>query len=429
MSRVNNNEGFSCDRGYVKDMNILFYMLHNSITGTEKSHIFEVMNNIVGLGNTVRYANGEIYVPIDPSELGFRQVKGRRLSRLERMKRWLLTRPLGGEGMLIRLFFSEAKLFFLSVVVVLRYRPDVIYRRHSPIFDSSYVLAEILGIPTVKEVNGIIVDEYTAKKLVKGLTLRLVDIMERFNFRRTKKIIVVTPKLKEVLRLDYGIPAAKIDVVPNGANTDLFSPEDSNFARKRLGLDPTARYLCFSGALVIWQSLGCLIESLPMILESFPGTRILFVGDGLLKGELIELAEQTGVSEYVEFTGMVPYHEVATYINASDICLLPAARSYRNERIGSSALKLGEYLACGKPVIASRLAGFEILEEVQAGILVDPDSPEDVAAAVVRLLENPEQRLQMGANGREYVITHQSWKRVAERIVGICGTLVKAREM
>ena len=175
------------------------------------------------------------------------------------------------------------------------------------------------------------------------------------------------------------------------------------------------------GALYAWQGVEYLVKSAPLVLQKCPEARFLIVGDGQMKQELIELAEQIGVSDKVIFTRMVPYQEVPLYINASDVCVTPK----KPLSSGYSPLKLYEYMACAKPVIATRTHGFEILEEYNAGLLVNPEDHQQLADAITTLLKNKELRMELGENGRKYVVEKQSWASVARRVAEACEQAIK----
>jgi glycosyltransferase involved in cell wall biosynthesis len=110
------------------------------------------------------------------------------------------------------------------------------------------------------------------------------------------------------------------------------------------------------------------------------------------------------VSRNYIFTGSVPYEQVSMYINACEVCVVPK----RPLKSGYSPLKLYEYMACGKPVIASRLDVFEVLEQINSGLLVNPEDPNEFSTAVLQLLSDPYLREKMGFNGRNYVQRSQS---------------------
>ena len=82
-------------------------------------------------------------------------------------------------------------------------------------------------------------------------------------------------------------------------------------------------------------------------------------------------------------------------------------------------------MACGKPVIATNTQDFKALEEYNAGILVDPEKPDEVADAIITLLKYKELREEMGKNGREYVVENRSWEAVAREVVSVMKEAVK----
>jgi glycosyltransferase involved in cell wall biosynthesis len=244
------------------------------------------------------------------------------------------------------------------------------------------------------------------------------DWIEGKAYKHSQRIVAVTPRIKEVLVAEYGIEKDKIAVVENGANTDLFTPTDTDEARRRANLSGADHFVTFVGNLLQWQGVEYLIRSVPYVLEEFPTTRFLIVGGGTTKPALVDLARGIGVSDSVIFTEVVPYENVPMYLNASEICVAPFIRG-RNERSGVSPLKIHEYGACGKAVVASRLPGLEFVEQCQTGLLVQPESAEELARAIVKLLRDPELRKRMGENGRKYVVENRSWESVAISVAAV----------
>ncbi|MBU7043352.1 MAG: glycosyltransferase family 4 protein [Theionarchaea archaeon] len=82
-------------------------------------------------------------------------------------------------------------------------------------------------------------------------------------------------------------------------------------------------------------------------------------------------------------------------------------------------------MACERPVVASRLHGFECLETEKAGILVNPEDPQEVAEAIIMLLRDPQLRKEMGKHGRFYVERNHSWETVAQKVSDICRRVVQ----
>jgi glycosyltransferase involved in cell wall biosynthesis len=234
------------------------------------------------------------------------------------------------------------------------------------------------------------------------------------------RIIAVTPGIKANIEKIYSIQSEKIVVVSNGANTSLFKPLDQRDCRKELNLDPEIFYVCFVGNLAPWQGLEYLVKAATSILTRFPECRFLIVGDGVMKNELLKLSRELGVVDKFIFTGVVAYDRVPIYINASDVCTAPFIFA-RNAKIGLSPLKLYEYMACGKPVVASNISGVsDALEASKGGIPVLPENPDALAEAVLKLLENPDLRSKLGSKGLSYVTENYSWYSVAKQVDRVC---------
>ena len=295
------------------------------------------------------------------------------------------------------------------------FRPDYIYeRRFSPKIGAA--LSALHGVPLAVEINGLVEEELEkqgrtedARRVLGGAR---VSLRKEF-FAKAKKVIAVTQGIKDGLHDLYGIPLSKIVVVHNGANTDLFRSMDKVSCRERLDLEKDAIYLCFVGKLMQWFRLDQIIRILPELEMEIPGLRLVIVGDGPEKQNLEDLVRELGLGKKVTLTGYVPHDEVPIYINASDLCLAPIVPGS-----GYSPLKLFEYMACSRPVVGSRVIGFEVLER-GAGMLYEPDDLKDLSSKIVKILSDEDMRISMGAVGRQLVEEEYSWRKVAERIVGV----------
>lgn len=319
----------------------------------------------------------------------------------------------------------EIFLFFTMLRFMLQKKPHIVYIRQDSISFLPLILCKLIGIPSVVEVNGLINDEIdiVSKFSIKKVFLSLSIASASFNCKHCNRIITVTQNIKEELTKSYNIPGSKIHVINNGANIDLFRPMTTQKAKRELNLDVCKSHVCFVGNLAPWQGVEYLIQASPNILEKEPDTTFLIVGDGILKEKLITLADSLNVSRNYIFTGSVPYGQVSMYINACEVCVVPK----RPLKSGYSPLKLYEYMACGKPVIASRVDGFEVLEQINSGLLVNPEDPKEFSTAILQLLSDPYLREKMGFNGRNYVQKSQSWKAVSEKVLDIFEDLLNIR--
>ena len=400
-------------------VNILFYdRLKAGQLITISTHKYELITNLSRLGHNVVLLNADY--PRKAEEIIFSNQSSPAKGIRSKLLSWRIVQRFRGEIGILWSLGRDVSLFLSAFILICKKRNfDVIYRRHS-LFNSDYLLARLFRLPVVKEVNGIESANARITGFTDNFSLQIIDRIERFNMPRADKIIVVTSKLKETLQHDYGVPEDKIVVIPNGANIELFKPMNTDQARRQVNLAQAGHLVVFVGDLVAWQGVDYLIKSIPYVVKECPATSFLIVGDGMMRQELAELARQVGVSDKIIFTGMVPYQKVPLYINASDVCVLPK----KPLKSGYSPLKLYEYMACAKPVVAPRIPGFEVLEEYGAGLLFNPRDPQQIADAVTTLLKNGEQRKELGKNGRKYIVENQSWASVAQRVSDVIDDLI-----
>jgi glycosyltransferase involved in cell wall biosynthesis len=373
--------------------------------GATETHVRELAENLSKLGNQVTVVC---------------QLKNTNNGGLASIKRVRMV-----DGKIVRFIFSTIYGLFLGIATVLKNKYDLVYARAALNGASAYLVASLARLPCVIEVNGLLRDEIKVGWV--GWWRKAVGyIMSWFegkSFRRCHHLVAVTPEIKEALIANLGLEQGKITVIPNGANIDLFKLKNCDQARRQLGLDHANHLVVFVGQLIAWEGVHYLIKSIPYVLQECPVTKFLIVGGGVMKQELVRFSEQIGVSDKAIFTGKVPYDKVPLYINASDVCVAPLIRT-RNEKAGVSPLKIFEYAACEKAIVTSRLPGLEFIERDKLGILVEPDSPQELAASIIKLLREPKLRRQMGENGRKYVVKNHSWESVAMKVTEVCQQVI-----
>ena len=187
-----------------------------------------------------------------------------------------------------------------------------------------------------------------------------------------------------------------------------------NVSKKVLGLDEQNKYIIFVGNLAPWQGLACLVDSMPTIIQNNSGVRLLIVGDGILKNELIQRVNELKLESVVDFKGSVPYEDIPKYINASDVCVAPFIKSRDNLM---SPLKLFEYLSCEVPVVTSNIRGArELIENNSCGLLFNPDDCNELAESILKLLNDKKLRDEMGKRGRAAVVSGYSWESITKKI-------------
>jgi len=303
-------------------------------------------------------------------------------------------------------------IFYLMRRIIATGKPEVIYTRLTRNSIVPLIFSKVLRIPFIIEVNGLLIEEMHLFKRSKWeiwLAKKLINL----NYKKADKIIAVTEGTKKGIIKTIKIDQDKIVVINNGANIDLFKPMDQKNIRKELGLADNYHYVCFVGNFTPWQGLHNLVDSASYVLKADSEIKYLIVGEGPLKNSITKLTRERGFSNNFIFIGPVSYENVPSYINASDVCVVPKTPL----KSGYSPLKLYEYMACGKPIIASNLPGFEILERNKAGFLVEPGDNKQLADSILKLLKDGETKKEMGENARKYVVDNHNWENISKEIV------------
>jgi glycosyltransferase involved in cell wall biosynthesis len=292
-------------------------------------------------------------------------------------------------------------------------RPDVVYARTNRSILPG-LFARLIRARFLFEVNG---DAY-AEQRGRREWLRCVTILlaEWMNCRLAHAVIAITPGLKQMVEQRYGIDPEKVALIPSGTDPVHFTPRETAESRHRLGLSEEGFLIAFVGVLYEHQGVATAIRALPEVRTHCPSTRLLVIGDGPDRARLEVLAESLGVRPAIEFVGAVPYERVPDYVNASDCCVAPFVAS-RGE---TSPLKLFDYLACGRPVVASDIPSIrELIKESGAIVPVPPDAPSLLAEALVSLLKDQTRRRQMGDAGRRFIESGYGWKQIALAVVNL----------
>jgi glycosyltransferase involved in cell wall biosynthesis len=144
----------------------------------------------------------------------------------------------------------------------------------------------------------------------------------------------------------------------------------------------------------------------PSLLKEMCQITFLVVGDGPMREDLEAAVKRGGLRNHFVFTGMMNYEKIPIYINMADLCVLPKRRL----KSGYSPLKLYEYMACGKPIIASRVGGLDFIEKEGVGRLVEPEDAKSLKLAILDLLQDPQERVLMGEKGVQMARERFNWE-------------------
>jgi len=309
-------------------------------------------------------------------------------------------------------FVISQLLFFISVFkICLNDRPKFICSRSAMSLHILF-LSKIFRIKYVPEIHGCLREEAEMQKCSAFFRYYII-FSERLTYKMCDHIIAVTDLIKSDICKFYHISEKKVNVIGNGVNISRFKPLDKNNIRETLGIDKNAFIIGYCGSLIQWQGVDFLIEAMDRVFKRYEDCHLMIVGDGPERESLIKLAEILGMSEKIKFIGNVNYELIPKYINCFNIgvCYKKPLKS------GFSPLKLYEYMACGKAIIASDVPGFELVREHNIGLLVTPESEKDLANAIIKLIENRTLIERMGENARDCAENEFSWDHVVKKYI------------
>jgi len=254
-----------------------------------------------------------------------------------------------------------------------------------------------------------------------SLLHRTLGAIAGFLYRRADRIVVVSPAFKDHLIRHWNVPAAKISVVENGVETDLFRLDPAAMeVRKQLKLED--RFLiCYIGTMGNAHGLETLITAAEELQAALPNATFLLIGEGAEKERIVELAAARGLTN-IRFLGQQPRDRIPAYISSADLCLVMLKKTELFKTVIPT--KLLEYMACERAVIvAVDGQARQILEEAGAGVFVEPENSKAMVKAILDLAEDPERRRRMGASGRQHIVNKFSREKTAQDYITVLEAL------
>lgn len=300
-------------------------------------------------------------------------------------------------------FFAKLQLplFFLYLFIKsLKYArgADVIHAQWSLTAMVGVLLKKIHKKPLVLTERGSSLNaamKYRFTRMVLKWILRNCDYITANNFNQISRIRSLGFK-------------EKVCAVPNGIDTERFRPEDSNKARKKLGLPVDKRIILFVGWLVKGKGVDYLLKSLGRIKLHIPDILVVIVGGGLEIENYKRYVSENDLDRSVVFTGPKMIDEIPEFMNAADIFVLPSLSEGRPNVVA-------EAMACGLPVIATSVNGTpELIEDGIDGILIEPENSKSIEDAVLRLLDDSELYAAIKSRSRGSIIKKKiTWDKTA----------------
>jgi len=252
--------------------------------------------------------------------------------------------------------------------VIREFRADVILGTWAyPDAVAVATLAGRAGIPWVAKVHGSDINQYSAAPSLRAQI--------RWALRQASCTFAVSRPLKERL-VEIGVPAEQVRVQHNGINVQRFRPLDKLTARQRTGLPRDRRVVVYVSNLKVSKGAADLVEAARCMTGGTDCVPLVaLVGDGPARGLLEETIARHSLGDRVRLIGARPHDEIPDWIAAADALCLPSHQE------GCPNVVL-EALACGRPVVASRVGAVPEFVDESCGAVVSPREPEQLAAAL-----------------------------------------------
>lgn len=207
-------------------------------------------------------------------------------------------------------------------------------------------------------------------------------------------------------------------IIPSGVNLKLFHPGYKPKLEKRAG----EKIILFLGRLDKRKGLEILIQAMPLIIGSIPDIRLIVIGDGPQKKHCVNMVRELSLAEKVSFLGSVQTEELPGYYCSADIYCSPALGG---ETLG---IVLLEAMACGVPVVASNIPGYdETIVNLNDGILVPPGNSAEFAKAIIKVLSDNSLRANLINAGLQKVKREYDWSIIAFKTLDYYYELMKNR--
>jgi PEP-CTERM/exosortase A-associated glycosyltransferase len=304
--------------------------------------------------------------------------------------------------------------------VVEREQPQVIHAHSSYTngLAAAYASART-GIPFVYELrtlwgeSAVVEDGWSPT----SFRYRAVWNLELRAMRKARVVVAIARGIRNAI-VEKGIDADKVMIVPNGVDTEVFTPRpyDSELARQ-LGLEGCF-VVGFIGSLRRLEGMSLLIDAFKEVHHKQPCARLLVVGEGPDRPPLMKAATAAGLEGVVRFTGLVPHHDILRYYSIMDVLAYPRIDARINQTV--TPLKPLEAMAMGKVCLASDVGGLsELIEDGATGVMFHAGDVRELTDKVLRLASDSKLRADLSAEAQTRVRKEREWSTIAARYRGV----------
>jgi glycosyltransferase involved in cell wall biosynthesis len=338
-----------------------------------------------------------------------------------------------GEGLTARAYFLAAA---DALEAQLRtHRPALVIAASNHVTGlPAMIAARRLGIPFIYEVRGLweITRLSRDNAFAETDSFHIIKTLESAVAQSADHVFTLTEPMREEL-INRGVDAARIGLLPNSCDPARFMPavRDAQLARQ-LGVPANVPVIGYIGTFVDYEGLEDLAAACGLLKQAGIEFRLLMVGNenasgqerGPITAEILRTAQEQGFADWLILPGRVPHEEVQNYYSLIDIAPFPRKPWPVCEMV--SPMKPLEALAMHKAVIVSSVRALvEMVGHEKTGLVFEKGNVESLAAALRRLIAEPELRRQLGDAGREWVERERTWRQVGTTANEVIGRVLK----
>jgi glycosyltransferase involved in cell wall biosynthesis len=304
--------------------------------------------------------------------------------------------------------------------MIKEYAPHVVHTHSSKAGIIGRFAAKKCGVPVIiHTIHGLPFHPYE-----NALKNHLYICLERKAARVSDAVITVADAMtRQALTAGVGEPS-QFQTIYSGLETDKYVPlsaGERNRFRNELAIPPDAAVICKVARLFHLKGHEFLLSAMKRIIEAAPSARLVLVGDGILKGRLEETARGMGISDRVIFAGLVAPDEIRKYVGMSDVVAHCSLRE-------GLARVLPQALLCGVPVVSYDIDGArEAVIDGETGFLVPPESVDELADAIIRLLTDRARAARMAEAGRRRCLDMFDSKKMVNQIAGLYERILRRK--
>ncbi len=327
------------------------------------------------------------------------------------VRTWLL--PFANRGAIRRILNYASFCISSAVIGSFMARSDIVIATSPQLLVglSGWWISRWKRVPFVFEVRDLWPESLVAVGIgnENSLLHRLMAKIAGFLYKRSDRIVVVTPAFKTHLVERWGVPEEKVVVVENGVETEMFqadAADDAPVDLRKAWHAENKFVVCYVGTMGMAHGLETLLEAAAQMKESRPDVLFVLVGEGAEKERIITLARDRNLSN-IRFIDQQHRAAIPAFIGASDACLVLLKKTDVFKTVIPT--KMLEFMACARPVILGVDGqAKEVLEFAQAGLFIEPENSDALRDAVLKLADDAELRTRLGDNGRNYVVQNAS---------------------